>query len=91
MTLYCLWRLTILLQGLQQDILSRETMIESVKAKAQSLSLLSPGAKLSSQSTQIIQRYDNLVEKAKVCNDIVVFCSVYVINVFFLNFARCCC
>ena len=54
------------LQGLQQDILSREHMIDSVKAKAQGLTLRSPGAKLTSHSTLIVQRYETLTDRAKV-------------------------
>lgn len=56
----------MLLQGLQQDIQSREHMIDSVKAKAQGLTMRSPGSKLTSHSMQIVQRYDSLVEHAKV-------------------------
>ncbi len=53
-------------QGVSQDITSYEHVIESVRAKAQELTLKSPSAKLATQNANIIQRYENLRDRTAV-------------------------
>ena len=56
------------MQGLYQDIVSYEYMIESAKVKGKELVLQSPRSQVGSISSQISLDYLSLKDQAKVCN-----------------------
>ena len=64
------YKLCIYLQGLQQDILAYEHMIDSVKSKAKELTLKSSDSALTSQSSSVVIRFDKLKDRASVRNHI---------------------
>lgn len=53
-------------QGLYQDILAYEHMVDSVSAKAQDLVTRNPTSKVASKVTLIMDRYQTLHKVAKV-------------------------
>jgi hypothetical protein len=54
-------------QSVYQDVISYEQMIESIDNKAQELSSKSPHSKASTDTTQIVSKYQTLRIQAKVC------------------------
>lgn len=55
-----------LLQGVYQDVVSYEPMIESVRAKAEDLATKSPISKATSDTSQILTKYQTIKDQAMV-------------------------
>ena len=55
------------MQGLYQDIVSYEQMVESVASKATDLAEKSPASRSTIDTSQIQARYNQVKEQAKVC------------------------
>ena len=56
----------IILQGLYQDVVSFEQMVESAGVKAQDLMQKSPASKASTDTSQVMTKYQNLKDLAMV-------------------------
>ena len=56
------------IQGIYQDVVSFEQMVESAGTKAQDLMQKSPASKASTDTSQIINKYHQIKDLAMVCS-----------------------